>query len=227
MGLLEINYPNNWFNVTTEDGVLEIQLEPGKLSEQGARGKAYLTYIEAGYYDRPEELIKASGKKLIMPRTSSKKRVKLSYSSVTQKATVYLTPNTRLTITGVTEQIHGFPTKVIKSPAGSYSFKSFEGSSMVDMNQCMEALYVYSSVVQPCIVGNSFVPLLKIVPITGKHGEVVSKQFDKIYFVPLLTRQFGTVEIDIRDYTGHSVPFERGKVTVTLHFRTRTATFEE
>ena len=207
--------------------MLDIQPEPGRLSEQGARGKAYLTYIEAGYYDRPEELIKAIGKKLIMARTNSKKRAKLSYSSVTQKATVNLTPNTRLTLSGVMEQIHGFPTKVIKSPAGSYSFKSFEGSSMVDMNQCMEALYVYSSFVQPRIVGNSFVPLLKIVPITGKHGEVVSKQFDKIHYVLLLTRQFGTVEIDTRNYNGRSVPFERGKVTVMLHFRSRTASFEE
>ena len=104
-------------------------------------------------------------------------------------------------------QILGFPTKIIISPAGSYTLKPFEGSSVVDMNQGMEALYVYSSVVQPRIVGNSFVPLLRIVPITGKHGEVVSKQFDNIYYVPLLTREFGTVEVDIRDDTGCSVPF--------------------
>ena len=104
------------------------------------------------------------------------------------------------------EQILGFPTKVIKSPAGNYSFKPFEGSSVVDMNQGMKALYVYSSVVQPRIFGNSFLPLLRIVPITGKHGEMVSKQFDNIHYVPLLTREFGTIEVDIRDDTGLSVP---------------------
>ena len=80
---------------------------------------------------------------------------------------------------------------------------------------------MYSSVVQPRIFGNSFVPLLRIVPITGKHGEVVSKQFDNIHYVPLLTREFGTVEVVIRDDTGRSVPFETGMVTVTLHFRRR------
>ena len=215
---MEINYPHNWFNVTKEDGVFEIQPEPGRLSEHGARGNAYLTYIEDGYYDRPEELIQAIAKKLIMPRGSSKKKAKLSYSSVTQKATLYLTPNTRLTLSGVMGQILGFPTKIIINPTGSYTLKPFEGSSVVDMNQGMEALYVYSSVVQPRIVGNSFVPLLGIVPITGKHGEVVSKQFDNIHYVLLLTREFGTVEVDIRDDTGRSVPFERGKVTATLHF---------
>jgi hypothetical protein len=42
-----------------------------------------------------------------------------------------------------------------------------------------------------------------------------------------MTKTFGTVEVDIRDDTGRSVPFERGKVTVMLHFRSRTASFEE
>ena len=66
----EINCPHNLFNVTKEHGVLEIQPEPGRLSEKCARDNAYLTYIEAGYYERPDELIKAIGNKLIMPRTS-------------------------------------------------------------------------------------------------------------------------------------------------------------
>jgi len=221
-GLAEINYPHNWFNVTKEDGVMEIQPAPGIVSEHGARGNASLTYIDAGYYDRPELLIEAIAKKLMIPRVGSKKKgARLSYSSVTQKATVFLTPNTRLTLTGVMGDILGFPSKVLTSPVGSYSLKPFEGSSVVDINQGMESLYVYSSVVEPRIVGNSFVPLLRIVPITGKHGDMVSKQFDHIHYVPLMTKVFGTVEVDIRDDTGRSVPFERGKVTVTLHFRRR------
>ena len=221
-GLAEINYPHIWFNVTKEDGVLEFQTAPGIVSEHGARGNASLTYIDAGYYDQPELLIKAIGKKLMTPRTGSKKKgAKLTYSSVTQKATVYITPNTRLTLTGVMGQILGFPSKVLTSPVGNYSLKAFEGYSLVDMNQGIESLYVYSSVVEPRIVGNSFVPLLRIVPITGKHGDVVSKQFDHILYVPLMTKTFGTVEVDIRDDTGRPVPFERWKVTVTLHFRRR------
>ena len=208
--------------VTKEDGVLEIQPAPGIVSEHGARGNASLTYIDAGYYDQPELLIKAIGKKLMTPRTGSKKkRAKRTYSSVTQKATVYLTPNTRLTLTGVMRQILGFPSKVPTNPVGNYSLKPFDGYSVVDMNQGVESLYVYSSVVEPRIVGNSFMPLLRIVPITGKHGDMVSKQFDHIHYVPLMTKTFGTVEVDIRDDTGRSVPIEQGKVTVTLHFRRR------
>ena len=39
--------------------------------------------------------------------------------------------------------------------------------------------------------------------------------------MPLLCKEFGTITIDIRDDTGRPVPFERGKVTVTLPFRHR------
>ena len=44
--------------------MLEIQPEPVRLSEHGARGNAYLTNIEVGYYDRPEEHSKAIAKRV-------------------------------------------------------------------------------------------------------------------------------------------------------------------
>ena len=36
--------------------------------------------------------------------------------------------------------------------------------------------------------------------------------------MPLLLKEFGTISIDIRDDIGRPVPFEYGRVTVTLHF---------
>jgi len=36
-----------------------------------------------------------------------------------------------------------------------------------------------------------------------------------------LCKEFGTLEIDVRDVTGQRVSFELGKVTVTHHFRRR------
>ena len=48
---------------------------------------------------------------------------------------------------------------------------------------------------------------------------MVTARFDHVQYIPLLSREFGSVETEIRDDTGRPVPFERGKVTVTLHFR--------
>ena len=80
-------------------------------------------------------------------------------------------------------------------------------------------LYVYSSIVVPRIVGDKIAPLLRIVPITGRHGEMVTASFDHVQYIPVLSREFGSVETELRDETGRPVPFERWKVTVTRYFR--------
>ena len=94
-----------------------------------------------------------------------------------------------------------------------------QGDSIVDLRRGFESLYVYSSIVEPRIVGDKIAPLLRIVPITGRHGEKVTARFDHIQYIPVLSREFGSIETEIRDDTGRPVPFERGEVTVTLHFR--------
>ena len=48
---------------------------------------------------------------------------------------------------------------------------------------------------------------------------MVTASFDHVQYIPVLSREFGTIETEIRYDTGRLVPFERGKVTVTMHFR--------
>lgn len=62
------------------------------------------------------------------------------------------------------------------------------------------------------VVGDSLVPLLRIVPLSGEQGDTVWNSFQKPQYVPVLCKEFGTIEVDIRDDTGRPVPFERGKV---------------
>ena len=92
-----------------------------------------------------------------------------------------------------------------------------EADSVVDVAQVCYALYVYTNDVESHVV----VRLLRIVPLKSKHGDVVSKNFDNVQYITVLHRKFTTIEIDIRDDAGRHVPFERGRVTVTLHFRRR------
>jgi hypothetical protein len=46
---------------------------------------------------------------------------------------------------------------------------------------------------------------------------VMMSWFHSIQYCPLLQRRFQTMEIDIRDDTGSTVTFERGRVVVTFH----------
>jgi hypothetical protein len=65
---------------------------------------------------------------------------------------------------------------------------------------------VYCPLVEPRMVGDAQVPLLRIVPVEGRDGEMITRVFDPIQDCPLLQRRFQTVEIYIRDDTGSIVP---------------------
>ena len=66
-------------------------------------------------------------------------------------------------------------------------------------------------------------PLLRIVEVAGSRGEGLQEmthiQFDQPRYIPIQKKNFDSIEIDIRDDAGESIPFDDGKLIVTLHFR--------
>ena len=52
--------------------------------------------------------------------------------------------------------------------------------------------------VEPRMVGDAQVPLLRIVPVAGRDGAMMTRAFDHIQYCPLVLRRFQTVEIDIQ-----------------------------
>ena len=106
------------------------------------------------------------------------------------------------------------------SPDAPYPFRKV-AEDVVNMNRGFDTIYVYTDVVESRIVGDSVAPLLRALPVGGVHGATVSNRFTNIHYVPLLYSHFKSIEMDIRDDTGRRVPFEYGRVTVTLHFRRR------
>jgi hypothetical protein len=69
------------------------------------------------------------------------------------------------------------------------------------------------------MVGDAQVSLLRIVLVAGRDGEMMTRTFDHIQYCPLAQYRFQDIQIDIGDDTGKVVPFERGRVVVTLHCR--------
>ena len=106
------------------------------------------------------------------------------------------------------------------SPDARYPFRK-EADDVVNMTRGFDTIYVYTDVVESRIVGDSLAPFLRTLRVAGSHGATVSDRFTNIHYVPLLYSHFKSIEMDIRDDTGRRVPFEYGRVTVTLHFRRR------
>ena len=99
---------------------------------------------------------------------------------------------------------------------GCRSFDYAPANSVVDSRRCFDSLYVYSSMVEPRVVGDKIVLLLRIVPITGQHGENVTTRFDHVQYITVMSREFGPIETEIRDDTGRLGAFRTEKGDTTL-----------
>ena len=90
----------------------------------------------------------------------------------------------------------------------------------MDLEYGFHDLFVYCDLSQSQYVRDVLVPLLRIVPVEGEVGQRVdSKSFVRPQYVPVSRKQFETIEVNIKRDTGESVPFEFGRVLLTLHFR--------
>ena len=95
----------------------------------------------------------------------------------------------------------------------------FKGDKVADINRGLTALYIYCDILEYVSVGDTKAPLLRIVPVDGRNGESIYKVFGEPRYIPLQKKNFQSIEINIRDDIGNPIPFETGKLVVTLHFR--------
>ena len=72
-------------------------------------------------------------------------------------------------------------------------------SQPIPLRRGFESLCVYASMVEPRVVGDKIVSLLRIVPIAGRHGDMVTTRCDHVQYIPVMSLEFLTIETDIRD----------------------------
>ncbi len=203
VGLYSISYPNTWY--TLQD-IFDTHFY--YTDRSGIPSTAYVSY---GYYETVQDLIKATNKVLARDVNDN---IKLTYNALTGKVTVQLKNGYEIILTGRLSIVFGFGGKemVLK--------KTTQSPDVADM--ClMSTIHVYCDIVEPQVVGDTNVQLLKTIPVESKFGDVIAKTFTNIQYVPIQTRSFENMEILLRNDTGDPVPFERGKVVNTLHFRQR------
>ena len=85
----------------------------------------------------------------------------------------------------------------------------------------MSSLYVYTNIIHSQYVGDSKVPLPRIVGVEGQHGKSVTKTFDRPKYLTVCRQTIDIIEIDIKDDAGDSISFQHGnyKSDKKLHFR--------
>ena len=123
----------------------------------------------------------------------------------------------KVELSGRMAQLLGFTNKheryVLTKSEGAKYLPHLEGNA--------HSLYIYSSIVDHQVVGDTTAPLLRVVcPDAEKLGQTVSEKYIKPYYLPVNTSYIDTIDIQIRTTSGHLFPFLSGSpVVVSLHFQ--------
>ena len=191
VSLKEIQYPRTWNNVYI------------------------IVYImKEGYYPSANEIIQGGMKEAIDDK-STKDSIDIQYDKITRRFTVTATNGYSILFGTSLAVLLGFGTtmSVIK--------KKTTAPFVINLEAGLTSLYVYSDVIEAQIIGDSMVPLLRIISVEGKDGDIISKAFQDPPFNPVSRKTIDRIQVNIMDDTGRKVPFESGNVIVQLHFRQR------
>ena len=94
----------------------------------------------------------------------------------------------------------------------------FEKNPVADLNP-INLLFIYSNLTTPVAVGDCQAQLLATIPLKRKAGEYISRRYEKLRYLSLLSNTITDVHISIRDDQGKTIQFEKGKYLIVLHFR--------
>ena len=229
VGLAEIQYPHSWYNIMEPasivitvpelsnfiDDLSQLTCSEGynracEISkENGLPMPSHIT-IQPGYYTAKGLIQSINGG---LQAASLHYRVHFVLKRAQHKITIqFKTSDMVVQMSDIISELLGLEGTTFRETTTS--------TQVVDINHGFCGLYVYCSVVEPQMVGDTSSPLLRVVPIKHEQmGRIVTQTYEKIFYYPLATKHFTSVEVDIREDTGVPVPFQRGKVVVTLHFR--------
>ena len=201
VGLASITYPHTWYTIREENRrFYYYDAGDGVFNSAG---------LPLGYYTSTSEIVDALNKAMT---TNGVKGISFQIDSRSQKVTITLKPGQKLSFENSLGILLGYGGDITLTKTTTAPFVS-------DINIGHQSLFVYLNIVETQIVGDAQAPLLRIVPAQGKDGEIVTINYNNPQYVPLATKDFEIVEVFITDDTGKKIPFERGRVVLTLHFR--------
>jgi len=90
----------------------------------------------------------------------------------------------------------------------------------VCVDRLIQTLYIYCDLVNPQLVGDSYVQLLRTIDVPDEgFGERITHKFTNVHYSSLQTGTFETIKIMIADGQGRLIDFKHSDVITKLHFR--------
>lgn len=210
VALTEISYVKSFkqFN-SLEDRLI-------RFSYVGDVKDIHISNIHYGTIEQLIEEIKSS-----IPKTISKdiidfyitkKRVVLNLSSIT--GLLYLRLSKKLS------SALGFDDLVFNVPRRGNKSELTVGEHAPNLNIDCSKIMVYSDIIEDQIVSDSYVPLLRVIPLTGNENENVTFS-PRPEYVDINRSSLDTIKVFICNEFGEELMFMKGVLSITLHFRNK------
>jgi hypothetical protein len=91
---------------------------------------------------------------------------------------------------------------------------------MPDLSGGVKQLYIYApKLVENTMVGDQTAPLLRVINVQGKPGDIVESIYSSEFHHRLQTKRISDITIEIRTSTGEFINFHWGNTVLTLHFK--------
>jgi hypothetical protein len=112
----------------------------------------------------------------------------------------------------------GYNERVDPVPMSKNNRIRAKNSFELDMGKNL--MYVYADIISHSIVGDVSAPLLRVCNLpTSSTERSIHLSFTDIHYKPVHKTHFESIAISINTETGELMPFQSGKVLLTLHFR--------
>ena len=243
LGLASISYPKSWHNV--ERATFRICLPP-----KAGRNDVLSASIEGKLYVSGDHLVRellAVIKRRLPDEHSGKIRIR--YDSVANRARViaekgyYLwlpkslttplgfAPQDGMVLTADvgTDLVDGIavpgehvpkPFDVVRYDDEGEHDTAEEGLYTVNPDRVIPRIYVYCDLAERQLVGDSHVPLLRILDVPCNiAGDMVTHEFTNIHYVDLQRGTFEAVVVKLTDSRGNGIAFNHGDVVIKVHFK--------
>ena len=75
---------------------------------------------------------------------------------------------------------------------GSWEATNLNDGEVSDLDP-VDSLFVYCDVLEHRVVGDSQVPLLRIVPVEARNGELFTRIYENVHYVQVQRKNFQTI----------------------------------
>ena len=217
VALYEIHYKRLWHAINPIDAEIIYEITPSSTTEESSTRQARV-YLYQGYYSTIDEVVTGLNSIFINLKTGQKlDRVPtFEYNFRKRKIYIELQPGESIHFKPKLAAMLGITTNPVH---GVNESMKYQGEDLFNLDETIHTLYVYCDIIENMPVGNDEAPLLRIVGVDAKQGEIVRKTYDNPMYVPVRIKKFDTLEINIKSNTGEHVPFQYSKSEVILHFR--------